>query len=192
MVTASTLMAVGDLIAQQIERTRSKPMNQDDCLNIDAIRSMKMVTWTLIGYLPINYVAFRKIEQFFPDVSGSLSLAARLRTPSFLARVATKVFFAVSPSFIINPLFFVYSSVVESMISNSSTATGARQCKVDWENVQSDVHRRFSEDLFPIILAAYKLWTPVQFFNFIFLPVPFRIITVSVFSTFWVGPICFV
>ena len=74
-------MSVGDSIAQVLEARRDNRR-----FELDAVRSAKMVSWSTLGFVPINFVAYRYIERILPDAAPSVA-----RSASTVARSAFKV-----------------------------------------------------------------------------------------------------
>ena len=81
MITAGVVMTAGDTLAQVLEARRDKRT-----FELDHVRSAKMVTWSVLGFVPINFVAYRYIERIMPDAAPSVA-----RSASSVARSAFKV-----------------------------------------------------------------------------------------------------
>lgn len=113
--TAGCVMAVGDSLAQYLEARQAGL----DAFELDRVRSAKMVSWSVLGFVPINYVSYNTIERLLPGAPSSGSRAA----PQVL-RVVTKAFLATCPATVINPLFFMYSSVLEACADDTRSSVG--------------------------------------------------------------------
>ena len=144
-----------------------------------------MLCWAVAAYVPINYAAFATIQRLLPDppLPAGGGLRARL-TLGTARRVFGKAVLASSPTIVINPIFFAYSSTVEGCVAAFGTA-GGTFWQPDWAAVRSTTRRRYEEDLLPVLLTAYKGWVPLNCLNFFFLPPQFRVVTVAVAATVW-------
>jgi hypothetical protein len=198
VATASTVMLGGDGLAQHFEHRAA----QQQCspsgsgggvaeepppapFALDAVRVAKMLCWTVAAYVPINYAAFATIQRLLPDppLPAGGGLRARL-TLGTARRVFGKAVLASSPTMVINPIFFAYSSTVEGCVA-AHGAAGGSFLQPDWAAVRATTWRRYEEDLLPVVLTAYKGWVPLNCLNFFFLPPQFRIVTVAVAATVW-------
>lgn len=191
VATASTVMLGGDGLAQAAEhRAAASEAAADGASNctpfaIDMVRLSKMLCWTVLAYVPINYAAFATIQRLLPDppLPARGGLRARL-TLDTARQVLGKAVLASSPTVVINPIFFAYTSVVEGCVLAHST-DGQTFWQPDWAAVRATISRRYEEDLVAVVLTAYKSWVPLNCLNFFFLPPQYRIVTVAVAATVW-------
>ncbi len=194
VATASTVMIGGDGLAQAAEHRAAalQPPAAGAATTctpfaLDVLRTSKMLCWTVLAYVPINYAAFATIQRLLPDppmsARGGGGLRARL-TLGTARQVLTKAVLASSPTMVINPIFFAYSSTVEGCIVAHNT-DGRSFWQPDWAAVRATTLRRYEVDLVPVVLTAYKGWVPLNCLNFFFLPPQYRIVTVAVAATVW-------
>jgi hypothetical protein len=144
-----------------------------------------MLCWTVLAYVPINYAAFATIHRLLPDppLSSCGGLRARL-TLGTAMQVIGKAVLASSPTLVINPIFFAYSSAVEGCILAQNT-DGRTFWQPDWAAVQATTLRRYEMDLVPVVLTAYMGWVPLNCLNFFFLSHQYRVVTVAIAATVW-------
>jgi len=176
-------MTCGDSFAQIFQHRQHQTANHDydhdSQFQVDKRRLAKMVSWTIIGYIPMNFYAFRIIERILPDIAGSGSYSTLRKSGP---RIVAKALLATSPTIFINPIFFAYSSTVEASIE---AGTSSGDWCPDWNVVKASVFRRYREDLFPVLSTAVQLWVPVNLVNFTIVPPHFRVVTVSIVATLW-------
>jgi len=166
IATAGFVMAMGDTLAQGLEaNTNGRPFE------LDKIRSAKMISWSVLGFVPINFFSYRTIERVLPD-----------RVPQSMARSAFKGIVAFLPATVINPIFFAYTAALEACLEARS-----KQQRVDTDQIRRTVERRYREDLVGVLQASAYTWLPVNIVNFCLMPPAYRIIVTSTVSTVWNG-----
>jgi hypothetical protein len=193
-ITASILACAGDAIAQ----VRSKPNNSTDgadtdtAFDYDATRGAAFLMFGALYTGAFQHVWFQFLSQHLPDWGTALGIWGGPRQaldvnsviglddwwrffdlmapqpPSDLELAAAKVAvnqFLVIPT-VYMPLFFAMTGALAGLDSNQSIAR--------------------AQSLFaPLLSRNYFFWLPVQFLQFLFLPVQWQIPFQSVASLVW-------
>ena len=73
-------------------------------------------------------------------------------------------------------LYFPVYYAAKAFILGNSMRSGLDQYKQEWKTVN---------------MECWKIWIPIQFAVFYFVPIPFRLITMGIFSLFWMSYMSF-
>ncbi|KAL0477333.1 SYM1 [Acrasis kona] len=165
-ITAGTLAAIGDAFSQGLEAYSGK---RD---HYDYMRTLKFSSYGFIIVGPM-------LHQWY-KVLNSLKAPLKLETLSRYnfsearktqivegTRVAKQVFIDqafFAPASLV--LFFAYINVVEGL-------------SVD------DLKKKLEKDMWPTLVANWKLWPAVQFVNFALVPLAYRVLVVNFVSILW-------
>ena len=166
-------MAIGDAIAQGIERRRGI----SDAF--DWQRQCVMISWACIGDVPINLMLFGAVERVVnrlgipPQASLGMSMCKALLffTPGTLIR---------------NPCFITYVTSFEHAVDNiAAHQWDVSHAMDDSAKCKDNITKKFREDLPVIIYNSTRLWVPVNTFTFFMLPVHLRVVWTSSINVLW-------
>lgn len=177
VMTAAGAMAVGDTLAQYLERTWSFGGGRPD-----SARLAVAVTWNGAFFAPSFFLWFRYLDSRFPGAS--------LR--SAIAKTVANQVVMVAP---INAAFICYSVTAESLTREachhlsfrdwSETGTFVARCHDDLPIIVSEIEIRLRRDLTNLVLSSAELWMPLNLLNFLLVPTQYRVLPTILGSIVW-------
>jgi hypothetical protein len=169
MATGAATMLVGDAMAQGIE------LHQNRIEKFDSIRSCVMVSWAMLGDVPINIAMLSLVDGGL----GRLGIPARANIPLSIFKGLA---FFIPGSAIRNPCFMAYCTTVEHAAYN---ITSGRSPLHDWEACAAKVPEKMQQDLVTIWMSSAQLWIPINSAIFYAVPTEFRVVVQSCAAMVW-------
>ena len=158
-------MAAGDSCAQLIEQQE----------RFDWLRSSVMVSWAMLGDVPINLGLFALVDR-------GLSLVGIPIQSSLPWSLFKGICFFVPGSLVRNPCFIAYITSLEHIGRNLRLGFPAWD---RWDECARTVHRKLRGDLGEILLNSAALWIPVNTLTFHAVPVHYRPLWTSSMTLIW-------
>jgi hypothetical protein len=155
LCTAVPMMVAGDMCAQQLEPERTE---------LDYQRTLVMAAYSGAVFTPLFFYLYRVQERF---ITGSpVAVAAQ--------KALCSVFVGGLPA---NICFLSLATAVEMHVFGKKPASGQTCGQV--------VNHKITNDLPRIMLGSLTFWGPINFCNFMFTPVSYRVVVVSFSAVIW-------
>ena len=177
MITAAGAMAVGDTVAQYLERKWCFGGDRPD-----SARLAVAVAWNGAFFAPSFFLWFRYLDRRFPGAS----------LDSAIAKTITNQFVMVAP---INAAFVCYSVTAETLTREAChhlsfhdllEADGfLTRCHDHLPIIWVEIELRLRRDLINLVLSSAKLWMPLNLFNFWLVPTQYRVLPTIFGSIVW-------
>ena len=163
-ITGASVMAVGDLIAQNIKIKTSRENEEN---YFDYRRTFCMSVWSGVIMAPTFLLWFKKLDKWFP---GNSVRSAMLKVVTNHAAVAVPF----------NAVALAYTVTSENLLSY--VLDGVSFDKFD---IYTEIKYRCETDLFKLFLASSSVWIPVNILNFLFVPSHLRVLPTIFTSLAW-------
>lgn len=171
LASGAVTLFVGDLAAQCIE------MGQHHRTGIDGVRSVVVLTWAVLGDMPLNLALFYGIEKVLVRCGVQ---KGRTTLPLSVLRACC---FTIPGALLRNPLYITYTSVSEHLFQN---VVAGQPLDVGWSScVEALWERLVGRDLREILRNSLLVWLPANTFNFQCVPAHFRPIFTSCVQVCW-------
>eukprot|EP00127_Corallochytrium_limacisporum_P001521 Clim_evm6s63 gene=Clim_evmTU6s63 len=154
-MTAGTLMAAGDILTQSVEARGPW----------DAKRTLNLSFFGACVYSPVFFASFKYLDRRFPGTS-----------PRAVACKVASIALVSAP--LINTSFFAFAELGDHILRR-------KPADYDFELVKTRVMRKWSTDLYDVIINSTKVWVPFNTFNFLLAPPHLRVAFSSVVALMW-------
>ncbi len=155
-VTSILITAASDCTAQTFEMIQNKGSGQT---SYNFKRTLRMISWGVIT-VPIVHRWYNVLERLFPA-----PVATSVREN--LIPSTKKMFFDQATFAPISLLIFM--TYISSLEGNS------------WQNTRAKI----AQDYKSILWMNYKVWIPIQYLNFFFIPLQHRILLAQMVGFLW-------
>lgn len=160
LLTTTTIMGLGDCIAQRLERG-SAP-------RLDAERTATMVLFSGAVYTPTVFFVYRLQERLFNNRSAAL-------------RAAQKAVFSVAVGGVpVNAVFVTLATVLEMRVFGKAPSG-----QFEGSSLAQVLTVKLSDDWPRIVERSFQFWVPINFVNFYFVPLHWRLVVTSLASVGW-------
>lgn len=157
-ITAGTLCALGDVLAQQV-------FEKPEVHNF--ARTLKMAGFGLFYYAPLCSKWMVLAERFFPGTSPA----------SMIKKV-------VVDQLIISSILMICFLMINEGTNWKHILRANCILVIDGRGVDSGI-TKIEKDFTTMIVANWQVWVPTQFINFYFMPLHYRVIYINVVAFFW-------
>jgi protein Mpv17 len=151
------MMIIGDNIAQKLE----------GCEKIDAQRTLTMATYSGAVFTPLFFYLYKVADKLLRG--GPVVLAAQ-----------KSIFSIVVGGIPANAVFLCIATLIEMELFGKRAAgrhASSTSAQVIREKIRDDLPR--------LVKGSLSFWTPINFINFYFTPIQYRVLVVSASAVVW-------